>query len=182
MPPASSCMTTAQPGLSGSPPRPAGRLPAWQRHSEPGPAARTEALVAPPGPNRPGCARSRQGTEFAESRFQQAGSRSCVGRDRTDGRRDLDHVAAARPGRSGHLIAAAISAAPFRPSGKRSERLSWRLVGHETKSAAMLAGRRSGWRTSSPGRRRFRWRQHLSRKFRGHGAAICVRLCWSRVA
>jgi hypothetical protein len=69
-----------------------------------------------------------------------------------------------------------------RPSGKRSERLSWRLVGHKTQSAAMLAGRRSGWCTSSPGRRRFRWRQHLSRKFRGHGAATCVRLCWSRVA
>jgi hypothetical protein len=48
-----------------------------------------------------------------------AGSRSCVGRDRTDGRRDLDQVATARLGRSGHLIAAAISAAPFRPEGKR---------------------------------------------------------------
>ena len=46
---------------------------------------------------------------------EQAGSRSCVGRDRTDGRCDLDQVAAARLGRSGHLIAAAISAAPFRP-------------------------------------------------------------------
>jgi len=43
---------------------------AWQRHSEPGPAARAEAVVAPPGTNRPGCARSRQGTEFAESRFR----------------------------------------------------------------------------------------------------------------
>jgi hypothetical protein len=42
----------------------------WQRHSEPGPAARAEAVVAPPGTNRPGCARSRQGTEFAESRFR----------------------------------------------------------------------------------------------------------------
>jgi len=47
------------------------RLPqSWQRHSEPGPAARAEAVVAPPGTNRPGCARSRQGTEFAESRFR----------------------------------------------------------------------------------------------------------------
>ncbi len=45
-------------------------LRSWQRHSEPGPAARAEAVVAPPGPNRPGCARSRQGTEFAESRFR----------------------------------------------------------------------------------------------------------------
>ena len=42
----------------------------WQRHSESGPAARAEAVVAPPGTNRPGCARSRQGTEFAESRFR----------------------------------------------------------------------------------------------------------------
>ena len=51
--------------------RPAARrLSAWQRHSEPGPAARAEAVVAPPGTNRPGCARSRQGTEFAESRFR----------------------------------------------------------------------------------------------------------------
>ena len=47
---------------------------------------------------------------------EQVGSRSCVGRDRIDGRRDLDQVAAARLGRSGHLIAAAISAAPFRSS------------------------------------------------------------------
>ena len=38
-----------------------------------------------------------------------------VGTNRTDGRRDLDHLATARPGRSGDLIAAAISAAPFRP-------------------------------------------------------------------
>ena len=53
---------------------------------------------------------------------EQAGSRSCVGRDRTDGRRDLDQVAAARPGRSGHLIAAAISAAPFRPKHERRAR------------------------------------------------------------
>ena len=50
---------------------PLARLPQpWQRHSEPGPAARAEAVVAPPGTNRPGCARSRQGTEFAESRFR----------------------------------------------------------------------------------------------------------------
>ncbi len=42
----------------------------WQRHSEPGPAARAEAVVAPPRTKRPGCARSRQGTEFAESRFR----------------------------------------------------------------------------------------------------------------
>ena len=35
MPPASSCMTTAQPGRTSSPPRPARRLLAWQRHSEP---------------------------------------------------------------------------------------------------------------------------------------------------
>ena len=46
------------------------RALAWQRHSEPGPAARAEAVVAPPGTNRPGRARSRQGTEFAESRFR----------------------------------------------------------------------------------------------------------------
>ena len=50
---------------------------------------------------------------------EQAGPRSCVGIDRTDGRRDLDHVAAARLGRSGHLIAAAIRAAPFRPFRQR---------------------------------------------------------------
>ena len=51
-------------------PRSAGRPLAWQRHSEPGPAARAKAVVAPPRTNRPGCARSRQGTEFAESRFR----------------------------------------------------------------------------------------------------------------
>ena len=65
---------------------------------------------------------------------EQAGSRSCVGRRRTDGRRDLDHVAAARLGRSGHLIAAAISAAPFRPSHKRRELRHWRPLGRESDS------------------------------------------------
>ena len=35
MPPASSCMTTAQPGRTSSPPRPARRLLAWQRHPRP---------------------------------------------------------------------------------------------------------------------------------------------------
>ena len=70
MPPASSCMTTAQPGRTSSPPRPAGRLLAWQRHSEPGPAARAEAVVAPPGTNRPGCARSRQAPSLLSSRFR----------------------------------------------------------------------------------------------------------------
>ena len=34
---------------------------------------------------------------------EQAGSRSCVGRGRTDGLRELDHAAATRLGRSGHL-------------------------------------------------------------------------------
>lgn len=34
IPPGSSCMGTAQPGRTSSPPRPAGRLLAWQRHSE----------------------------------------------------------------------------------------------------------------------------------------------------
>lgn len=70
----------------------------------------------------------------------------------------------------------------LRPSGKRSERLRWRLVGHETKSAAMLAG---GVR----GRARHRLADIGSvgdsislGKFRGHDAATCVRLCWSRVA
>ena len=63
-------------------------LGAWQRHSEPGPAARAEAVVAPPRTNRPGCARSRQGTELLNPDSEQAGSRSCVGRDPTDDRRD----------------------------------------------------------------------------------------------
>jgi hypothetical protein len=57
-------------GNAAGPPSAATLLSAWQRHSEPGPAARVEAVVAPPGTTRPGCARSRQGTEFAESRFR----------------------------------------------------------------------------------------------------------------
>ena len=76
---------------------------------------------------------------------EQAGSRSCVGRDRTDGRRDLDQVAAARLGRSGHLIAAAISAAPFRPDQQRRPASpAWLLTQAERKppSAGRAAGRR----------------------------------------
>ena len=52
----------------------------------------------------------------------QAPSSSCVGTGRPNARRDLDHAAVARPGRSGHLIAAALSAAPFRPFGSHRQR------------------------------------------------------------
>ena len=91
------------------------RLPQpWQRHSEPGPAARAEAVVAPHGPTGLDVRDHDRAASLLNPDSEQAGSRSCVGRDRTDGRRALDQVAAARLGRSGHLIAAAISAAPFR--------------------------------------------------------------------
>jgi hypothetical protein len=69
---------------------------------------------------------------------EQAGSRSCVGRDRTDGRRDLDQVAAAQLGRSGHLIAAAISAAPFRPDRERGRRRQGSLLAHASESQVRL--------------------------------------------
>ena len=93
------------------------RSRSWQRHSEPGPAARVEAVVAPPGTNRPGCARSRQGTEFAESRFR-ASRVTFVRRQRPYRRSPRSRSSGcARLGRSGHLIAAAISAARFRPNG-----------------------------------------------------------------
>jgi len=45
MPPASSCMTTAQPGRTSSPPRPARRLLTWRRHSGSGAAARAEDVL-----------------------------------------------------------------------------------------------------------------------------------------
>jgi hypothetical protein len=44
MPPASSCMTTSQPGRTSSPPRPAGRLLAW-RSARAGPSARVIAFI-----------------------------------------------------------------------------------------------------------------------------------------
>ena len=65
------------------------------------------------GPSTPARARPRQAPSLLDPDSEQAPSRSCVGSDRIDGRRDLDHLAAARPGRSGHLIAAAVGAAPF---------------------------------------------------------------------
>ena len=80
----------------------------WQRYSEAGAAARAEAVVAPQGRARPGCARSRQGTEFAGSRFRSSTVKFVPRHGRPNARRDLDHAAAARPRRSGHLIAAAI--------------------------------------------------------------------------
>ena len=45
IPPASSCITTAQPGRISSPRRPAGRLLAWQTSSAPERAAVVKAVV-----------------------------------------------------------------------------------------------------------------------------------------
>jgi hypothetical protein len=42
----------------------------WQRHSEPGPVRESRSSRGAHGTNRPGCARSQQGTEFPESRFR----------------------------------------------------------------------------------------------------------------
>jgi len=65
-------------------------------------------------PRTPGCQRLRQRARFAGSRFQ-ASTVTFVRRHGPHQRLPRsDHLAAARPGRSGHLIAAAISAAPFR--------------------------------------------------------------------
>jgi hypothetical protein len=50
--------------------RPPLLLQPWQRYSEAGAAARAEAVVRPQGRARAGCARSRQDTEFAGSRFR----------------------------------------------------------------------------------------------------------------
>jgi hypothetical protein len=72
----------------------------------------------PPGPTGPDVRDHDRAPSLRNPDSEQAGSRSCVGRHRTDGRRDLDYVATARLGRSGHLIAAALSAAPFRPLRK----------------------------------------------------------------
>ena len=85
----------------------------WQRHSEAGAAARAEAVVAPPGPTRPGCARSRQGTEFAGSRFRSS-TVTFVRRHRPYQRLPRSGSPGCCSARaSGHLIAAALSAAPF---------------------------------------------------------------------
>ena len=114
--------TIARPGGSSIPRRVARCMRPWQRHSEPGPAARAEAVVAPPGTNRPGCARSRQGTEFAESRFR-ASRVTLVRRQRPYRRSPRSRSSGCCSARrSGHLIAAAISAAPFRPEGQPGER------------------------------------------------------------
>ena len=102
--PRSRSRTTASSGRRSEPQL----LGAWQRYSEAGAAARAEAVVAPQGRARPGCARSRQGTEFAGSRFRSSTVKFVPRHGRPNARRDLDHAAAARPRRSGHLIAAAI--------------------------------------------------------------------------
>ena len=46
MPPASSCMTTDQPGRTSSPPRPAGLLPSWRSASRPRPSQASRAIVS----------------------------------------------------------------------------------------------------------------------------------------
>ena len=78
-PPSSSRSPAGRPGCEKRTPR---RLPAvttmpptppmqpWQRHSEPGPVARAEAVVAPPGTNRPWMCAITTGHKFAESRFR----------------------------------------------------------------------------------------------------------------
>ena len=122
VPPASSCMTTAQPGRTSSPPRQAGRLLAWQRHNEAGAAARTKAVVA----RQDAHAWLRRDRARAPSSLdrqpEQARARSCVGTDRTDDRRDPDHRAVASP--RGAVISSAPARALLRFVRRRSDRPS----------------------------------------------------------
>ena len=142
-----------------------------QGNRPPGPRAhdcvRGKGIASPDQPREPKQSWRPQGTTGLDVRdhdrapsllnpdSEQAGSRSCVGRDRTDGRRE---VAAARLGRSGHFIAAAISAAPFRPQAAlvgQTVGASWRSRSRRRtrQAAGSLTG--EGVLPASPDRRVF---------------------------
>jgi hypothetical protein len=92
----------------------------WQRHSEPGAAARSEAVVARPGPTRLDVDDRDTSRRLRARTSQQARSRSCVGTHRIVGRRDPDHRAVAWPG--GAVISSLPTppTVPSRPKGQPS--------------------------------------------------------------
>ena len=97
MPPASSCMTTAQPGRTSSPPRPARRLLAWHCASAARAAARAEAVVPRPVPARLDVGDCDSAPGLLGGRFRASTITCCMGTGRTEGRCDLDHAAVAWP-------------------------------------------------------------------------------------
>ena len=119
MPPASSCMTTAQPGRTSSPPRPARRLLAWQRHSEDRARRESRSSRGAPGPRTPGCRRLRQRARFAGRRFRASTITSCIGTGRTEGPLRPRSHGCRLARRSGHLVPAGTRAAPYRPNQGR---------------------------------------------------------------
>ena len=75
-----------------------GRSQAWQRHSDAGAAARAEAVVPRPARARSDGGGCDSAPEFAGRRLPASVITSCVGIERTEGRRDLGHQAPACPG------------------------------------------------------------------------------------
>ena len=73
-------------------------LQPWQRHSEVGAAASAEAVVPRPARARSDGGDCDSAPEFAGRRLPASVITSCVGIERTEGRRDLGHQAAAWPG------------------------------------------------------------------------------------
>ena len=90
-------MTTARPGRTSRPPRPAGRLLAWQRHSEARAAARAEAVVARSVPARLDVGDCDSAPGLLGGRFRASTITCCTGTGRTEGRCDLNHAAVAWP-------------------------------------------------------------------------------------
>jgi hypothetical protein len=75
------------------------RLPQpWQRYSEVGAAVRAEAVVPRPSPARLGLADCDSAPSLLGGRLRASTITSCVGMDRIEGGRDLDHRAVAWPG------------------------------------------------------------------------------------
>ena len=74
------------------------RLPAWQRHSEAGAAARVEAVVTRSGPARLDVGDCDSAPGLLGGRFRASTITCCVAKGRTGGRRDLDHPVVAWPG------------------------------------------------------------------------------------
>lgn len=142
-------------------PSPSGRLLSWQRHSGSGAAARAEAVVARPGRRTLGCWRLRHHPEFAGPPIASKHDHVLRRHNPIDGRRDLDHRAAAWPGAAVISSPAGTRAAPFRPIHQRRARRQRWLLRQASGSQVRLqlaADRAAG---KHIGRSRNRWRLSL---------------------
>jgi len=111
---ASSSITTAQPGRTNRPPRPARPLLTWQPDSEPSSAENVKAVVRTAVAARSGLGDCTVAPSLLERSFHASNHTSCVGTGPYRGSSRFSITGCRSAGRSGHLAAAGTGAAATR--------------------------------------------------------------------